>query len=124
MCCCCCHCAGAGAGGVVIGWCGRTGIVVLTWTLCHCGPVIHTGHRRVVVVALSTLLLGHPGGCGGGCVINAHPHQVAVAARRRWWVVQGVMVVSSACGVWHGHGWVVDAADPGHPGGQTPVIIS
>ena len=75
------------------------GVDVLAWTFCHCGHVVHAGCHRVVMVALSMLLLGHPAGCGGGCIVDACLHQVVVVARCQWWVVQGVMVVRSVVGM-------------------------
>ena len=92
---------------------------MLAWTLCHHGRVVHTGHRHVVVFASLTLLLGRPGGL----------HQVVVHARRRWWVVQGVMGNMVGMVVVKGRTVVVVMVGSSTLlirviGGQTPVTIS
>ena len=72
------------------------------------------------------LLLGRLGGCGSGSVIDACLHQTPVVGGPRG---DGGKEHGGVWGLaWmhccRGHGWVVDVADPGCPGGQTPVIIS
>ena len=138
--CCCCHAsagagAGAGEGHIVDGIIAiaivvqalvlvgslPAGIVMPAWMLCCHGCVVHAGHHRMVMVVLLTLLLGCPGGYGGGCIVDTHLHQMPVVGGPRGDGGKGCggvwgLVWTRCC---HGRGWVVDVADLGHPGGQT-----